>query len=163
MSATEEKLVKAWHGIAFSSILPSTCQASCKTDGRGCTVPQESFWSLVLTFIAKLSNHLVSRQNAMATDEEECECPYIISACRAETVQRAWGSNKQLACTGATKGWGKKGIQSQVCASKCLCCTLILKKYQKNPYHFQYSLEQHIGSLCYVTYLHCSCKYRMKL
>lgn len=45
----------------------------------------------------------------MATDEEECECPYIISVCRAETVQRAWGSDKQLACTWCSKGVREEG------------------------------------------------------
>lgn len=96
-------------GIAFSSILPWTCQASCKTDGGGSAVPRESFWSLVQTFIAKLPNHLVSRQNAIATDEEECEQPYIISVCWAEAVQRALRSHKQLACAWCSKGARREG------------------------------------------------------
>lgn len=51
----------------------------------------------------------MSRQSAIATDEEEGEQPYIISVCWAETVQRALSSRKQLACAWCNKGARKEG------------------------------------------------------
>lgn len=91
----------------------------------------------MLTLIAKLSSHLVSRQNAIATDEKECEYPYIISVCRAESVQRAWGSNKQLACTWCNKGARKEG---DLKPSPFFPVLMLHIDIEKNA--LQYSLEQ---------------------